>query len=417
MSAPFHFRKIPTQVRGKLLYLPMYTRALALLLKQSCDDQGRIELDERDPVDVVARLCAAVPNERRRLPSDLDELVRVGYLRRDSDALVVVEQEQDWEQIDSSRNMGKPSSRARRHVGATSHPSQNYAATAPQNHQHDSSTRNHSVGFDRREENRKEEKREEQKREEGVQGDQAPYAPKTQPNPSLRSKDLEEAIGKGSESWGFDGQDIANQSERLKDLEANTPPQERPVPSPHLTRQAPLVTVVEVKPVQGQNPPSKGTTKPKTKGRRGSVGGEHPIPEDWAVNEANYEHGAKFYGYTRAHVDAEAQAFRDQYAANGKKYVDWDAHFRTFMRWQNERRYGKPPFVPAPVEPKRPMPPCPPPEPHIVEAAKRWGERMANGEKIDFKAMMKNVGMRLPELPPDPPELAQWRKEDGLDSL
>ena len=417
MSAPFHFRKIPTQVRGKLLYLPMYTRALALLLKQSCDDQGRIELDERDPVDVVARLCAAVPNERRRLPSDLDELVRVGYLRRDSDALVVVEQEQDWEQIDSSRNMGKSSSRARRHAGATSHPSQNYAATAPQNHHHDSSTRNHSVGFDRREENRKEEKREEQKREEVVQGDQAPYAPKTQPNPSLRSKDLEEAIGKGSESWGFDGQDIANQSERRKDFGANTPPQERPVPSPHLTRQAPLVTVVEVKPVQGQNPPSKGTAKPKAKGRRGSVGGEHPIPDDWTVNEANYEHGAKFYGYMRAHVDAEAQAFRDQYAANGKKYVDWDAHFRTFMRWQNERRYGKPPFVPAPVEPKRPMPPCPPPEPHIVEAAKRWGERMANGEKIDFKAMMKNVGMRLPELPPDPPELAQWRKEDGLDSL
>ena len=63
-------------------------------------------MDERDPVDVVARLCAAVPNERRRLPSDLDELVRVGYLRRDSDALVVVEQEQDGEQIDSSRNMG-----------------------------------------------------------------------------------------------------------------------------------------------------------------------------------------------------------------------------------------------------------------------------------------------------------------------
>ncbi len=415
MSAPFHFRKIPTQVRGKLLYLPMYTRALALLLKQSCDDQGRIELDDRDPVDVVARLCAAVPNERRRLPSDLDELVRVGYLRRDSDALVVVEQEQDWEQIDSSRNTGKPSSRARRYVGSTPHPLQHDAATAPQNHQHDSSARNYSVGFDRGEEKRREEKREEQKRPEGVQGDQAPYAPKTDPTPTLRRQKLDEALGKGSESWGFEGQDVANQSERRKDLEANTPPQERPVPSPPRARQAPLVTVVEAKPVQGQNSPSKGTTKPKAKGRRGSVGVEHPIPEDWTVNEANYEHGAKFYGYTHAHVDAEAQAFRDQYAANGKTYVDWDAHFRTFMRWQNERRYGKPPFVPAPVEPKRPMPPCPPPEPHIVEAAKRWGERMANGEKIDFKAMMKNVGMQYPPLPPDPPELAQWRREDGMD--
>ena len=61
------------------------------------------------------------------------------------------------------------------------------------------------------------------------------------------------------------------------------------------------------------------------------------------------------------------------------------------------------------------MPPCPPPEPHIVEAAKRWGERMANGEKIDFKAMMKNVGMRLPELPPDPvPSLRNGAKKTDL---
>ena len=160
-------------------------------------------------------------------------------------------------------------------------------------------------------------------------------------------------------------------------------------PSPHLTRQAPLVTVVEVKPVRGQNPLPKGTTKPKTKGRRGSVGGEHPIPEDWAVNEANYEHGAKFYGYMRVLTWTRSSSVSRPVRGQRKKYVDWDAHFRTFMRWQNERRYGKPPFVPAPVEPKRPMPPCPPPEPHIVEAAKRWGERMAKGEKIDFKAMMK----------------------------
>ena len=418
MSAPFHFRKIPTQVRGKLLYLPMYTRALALLLKQSCDDQGRIELDERDPVDVVARLCAAVPNERRRLPSDLDELVRVGYLRRDSDALVVVEQEQDWEQIDSSRNMGKPSSRARRHVGATSHPSQNYAATAPQNHHHDSSTRNHSVGFDRREENRKEEKREEQKREEGVQGDQAPYAPKTDPTPTLRRQKLDEALGKGSESWGFEGRDVANQSERRKDLEANTPPQERPVPSPQLARQAPLVTVVEAKPVQGQNPPSKGTTKPKAKGRRSDDDEGDPLPVDWSVKDNHYDYARAKLGAQKKHVDYWADDMRDTAMSRGWRSKDWDAKFRTFMRKAMEFSRGMLPNVPDPVavEPKRPMPPCPPPEPHIVEAAKKWKERMDNGEKIDFKSLLKNVGMRLPELPPDPPELAQWRKEDGLDS-
>jgi hypothetical protein len=109
---------------------------------------------------------------------------------------------------------------------------------------------------------------------------------------------------------------------------------------------------------------------------------------------------------------------RDTAMSRGWRSKDWDAKFRTFMRKAMEFSRGMLPNVPDPVavEPKRPMPPCPPPEPHIVEAAKRWGDRIANGEKIDFKSLLKNVGMRLPELPPDPPELAQWRKEDGLDS-
>ena len=78
------------------------------------------------------------------------------------------------------------------------------------------------------------------------------------------------------------------------------PTQEQP--SPPNWPQAPLVTVVEAKPVRGQNPPSRAQ---RTQGE-GASGkrwrGEHPIPDDWTVNQANYEHGAKFYGYTRVHV-------------------------------------------------------------------------------------------------------------------
>ena len=417
--APLHYRKLRIAEHGAFGQLPFLVRGTAAMILKFCDDRGVFALRGKTPVDAVTRKCGAEPSERKAIARHIEELIDVGYLRYGNDSLIVNEQQEDWEKI-SSNLIGRGAGHRPEGRHASSRRSSSTSRTLSASLGSDSSARNysaHPVALDKiRSIRSDQEDKEEQKREEGVQGEQAPYAPKTDPTPTLRRLKLDEALGKGSESWGFDGQDIANQSERRKDFGANTPPQERPVPSPHLTRQAPLVTVVEVKPVQGQNPPSKGTTKPKTKGRRGSVGGEHPIPEDWAVNEANYEHGAKFYGYMRAHVDAEAQAFRDQYAANGKKYVDWDAHFRTFMRWQNERRYGKPPFVPAPVEPKRPMPPCPPPEPHIVEAAKRWGERMANGEPIDFKAMMKNVGMRLPELPPDPPELAQWRKEDGLDS-
>ena len=57
------------------------------------------------------------------------------------------------------------------------------------------------------------------------------------------------------ESWGFDGQDITNQSERLKDLGPNTHPKNGPSPPRNVARQAPLVTVVEAKPVQGTEPP------------------------------------------------------------------------------------------------------------------------------------------------------------------
>lgn len=415
--APLHYRKLRIAEHGAFGQLPFLVRGTAAMILKFCDDRGVFALRGKAPVDAVTRKCGAEPSERKAIARHIEELIDVGYLRYGNDSLIVNEQEEDWEKI-SSNLIGRGAGQHREGRHTSSRRSRDVDRTSSASLESDPSARNHSadpIALDKiRSIRSDQEDKEEEKRPEGVQGEQAPYAPKTQPNPSLRSKDLEEAIGQGSKSWGFEGQDVANQSERLKDLEANTPPQERPVPSPHVARQAPLVTVVEAKPVQGQNPPSKGTTKPKTKGRRGSVGGEHPIPEEWTVNEANYEHGAKFYGYTRAHVEAEAQAFRDQYAANGKLYVDWDAHFRTFMRWQNERRYGKPPFVPAPVEPKRPMPPCPPPEPHIIEAAKKWEERMANGEKIDFKSLMKNVGMRLPELPPDPPELAQWREEDGL---
>lgn len=41
----------------------------------------------------VARKCGAEPSERRRITKDIQDLVAVGYLRVETDCIVVVEQE------------------------------------------------------------------------------------------------------------------------------------------------------------------------------------------------------------------------------------------------------------------------------------------------------------------------------------
>lgn len=402
--------KMYTRDPAEFLALSFDASGLLMHLWRKVDKSGVFAVGDVDRAEVSELLALTFRIDASRMDAALAELLRRKFVvvaERDGQQVVVVP---DFEPAQSARATDRVRQQEKRKRDrdaaiSSAKPTSSSRAVTP------------CHAPSRIEEKRREEKREEETRPEGVQGEQAPYAPKTQPNPSLRSKDLEEAIGKGSESWVFEGQDVANQSERRKDLEANTPPQERPVPSPQLARQGPLVTVVEPKPVQGQNPPSKGTTKPKAKGRRADDEGD-PLPVDWSVKDNHYDYARAKLGAQKKHVDYWADDMRDTAKSRGWRSKDWDAKFRTFMRKAMEFSRGMLPNVPDPVavEPKRPMPPCPPPEPHIVEAAKRWGERMANGEKIDFKAMMKNVGMRLPELPPDPPELAQWRKEDGLDS-
>ena len=179
--------------------------------------------------------------------------------------------------------------------------------------------------------------------------------------------------------------------------------------------------VVDPKPVQGQAPTAKGRAggkangstgelfagqsapAPKAKsksGKRPSVGGETPIPEDWAPNEGHYALALEKYGFQKRHVDFLAEEMRDKCEADGVVQVNWDAKFRTWMtnhwKWNN----GKPPVLPAPPEPKRPMPPAPPMAPDVAAAAERARLRMEAGEKIDLKALFQ-VGLRLPPLEND----------------
>lgn len=396
--APLHYRKLRIAEHGAFGQLPFLVRGTAAMILKFCDDRGVFALRGKAPVDAVTRKCGAEPSERKAIARHIEELIDVGYLRYGNDSLIVNEQEEDWEKI-SSNLIGRGAGQHREGRHTSSRRSRDVGRTSSASLESDSSARIHSahpVALDKIYQIRSD--KEEQKRPEGVQGDQAPYAPKTQPNPSLRSKDVQEAIGKGSESWGFEGRDVANQSERRKDLGPNTPTQERPVPSTPLARQAPLVTVVEAKPVRGQNPPSRGTAKPKAKARRAADSLGEPCPADFAPTEAHYAFGREL-GLQKKHVDYFAGEMRDKAESDGWLSGNWNAKFRNYMRMGLQFRNGVPPIVPEPAPPPCPVPPPPPLHPMVAAGAERARLAMeANGGQFDFDALVQNIGrFGLPE--------------------
>jgi hypothetical protein len=349
---------------------------------------------------------------------DLNELLRVGWLRQDNDMLVLVEQEQDWEDLGTS---SRRQSRSWREVS-----SQNYNART------DSSGRNHSSELLAQNKIRrtKEEKPEETKRPEGVQGEQIPQAPKTDPTPTLRKQEFESAVGKARVALNLEAVGSARtlQGETTKDQSRPNP--EPPIAPPPYGRQEPFGTHDDRGPVRTDIHPATGVqrnaTAPsrpstgklfddvasavqKSKGRRKSKGPDDegdPLPEDWAVKDHHYAYGRERLGAQKKHVDYWADDMRDQAKIRNWRAHDWDAKFRTFMRKALEFSKGTLPNVPEPLPPKVPIPPPPPPSPIVLEGARRAKERMERGENIFTSDLFKRVGMRLPELPPDPPELA-----------
>jgi hypothetical protein len=413
MSAPFHFRKIPTQVRGKLLYLPMYTRALALLLKQSCDDHGRIELDGKHPSDAVARLCAASPNERRRIATDIDELVRVGYLRWDNDVLVVVEQEQDWELIDSTR-MGRASSaRGQRIANSSPTHQQNDATTTPQNHRSSLSARNYSTGFDRREETRREEeeKRKDHTREQGGMGGQAP---KTDPTPTLRKQELAKAVSQR-----------ANNGQPETTAQANDPTDDEVAKTrePNSRTETALRGPSEVTPhVQVVEPSKTRLNADQGQRRKGAKSrgvdpttaaapivvqlshAEHAVIQAIKADQdlvrmcRNVEQLAVDLVRCAPLVDVALEVQKagrwlrsDRGAAAKRK--DGNRFLANWMDRQQseqaERQANAVQYAAPPVEPRQPAPPPPPPHPLVLEGAAEARRRREAGETFDLRKAFK----------------------------
>ena len=143
--APLHYRKLRIAEHGAFALLPLYVRCFGEGLKKLCDDRGRIVLDGKAPADVIARRGGAETNERRRIAADVTELIRVGWLRHEGDALVVVEQEQDWEQLDSSRALNMRPSSSRR--ASERRPTRSQLAPDLRHDvaRNESNTRNHSA--------------------------------------------------------------------------------------------------------------------------------------------------------------------------------------------------------------------------------------------------------------------------------
>jgi hypothetical protein len=414
--APLHYRKLRIAEHGAFALLPLYVRCFGEGLKKLCDDRGRIVLDGRAPADVIARRGGAETNERRRIAGDINELIRVGWLREEDDALVVVEQEQDWEQLDSSRALNMRPSSSRR--GSERHPTRFQLASdlRPACSQSESSARNHSADHAALIRSTRSDQQEERRSSpigEGVQGEQVS---ETDPTPTLRKQQLDEAIGKGPADWGMEGSSITLEVDTscAQGPEQQTHPTPRPAPpSPPAARPAPVVAGVDHKPVQGQIPPAAGVaSRPSTlldlgppnaprkalakkptakKAPAGTHAGPPqslPLPEDWAPNDAHYEFGREL-GLQKKHVDYFAGEMRDRAVSDGWVSGNWNAKFRNFMRKGLEFRRGEPPVVPDPLPPKRPMPPCPPPPPEVLARAEVWKQRMEAGELPDLSKLFK----------------------------
>lgn len=65
--------------------------------------------------------------------------------------------------------------------------------------------------------------------------------------------------------------------------------------------------------------------------------GKRPMPADWKPDEKHFAVGAR-EGYDRGEVEWQAEQFRDWAAAGAKRYTDWDAAFRNWIKSDIARR-------------------------------------------------------------------------------
>lgn len=65
--------------------------------------------------------------------------------------------------------------------------------------------------------------------------------------------------------------------------------------------------------------------------------GKHPMPADWIPGDKHFAAGER-EGYGRSEVEWLAEQFRDWAASGAKRYADWDAAFRNWIKSDIARR-------------------------------------------------------------------------------
>jgi biotin operon repressor len=111
---------------------------------------------------------------------------------------------------------------------------------------------------------------------------------------------------------------------------------------PHLTnRQEPSIDTIAIAIVAPQPP---DPPESKSTGRVRGAARATQLPPNWTPNITNLAYASQ-HGLSREEINHEADQFRNHAAANGKRFKDWDAGFRTWLgntvKWRGERAAGQ----------------------------------------------------------------------------
>jgi len=130
----------------------------------------------------------------------------------------------------------------------------------------------------------------------------------------------------------------AKANENKPDADAMAMPRECQLePEPELEVRETIAKAI-VAPQPPDPPESKST------GRVRGAARATQLPPNWTPNITNLAYASQ-HGLSREEINHEADQFRNHAAANGKRFKDWDAGFRTWLgntvKWRGERAAGQ----------------------------------------------------------------------------
>lgn len=398
--APMHYRKQPIYEDGDYSQLSIYVRGLGEMIRKFCNDQGVLALGGRSPAEAVAHRMGALRGDRRSLAGDIDILVRSGFLRLEQNAIVVVQQEEFWSELNTTR-----SSRSTREPNATrTSPARDANATSTRP-EHDQSTTGTLTEHYRH-----------------TNGALSEHYQHTKDDPSA---------GKHSQDTVASDNRIGDKSEEIN--KKNPSPTGEGVQGEHdlkqTTQEPKAPEPFALAPVAPEAPKAKSKAKPKAPEPEQRVITLLPT-EQLAVDAIrndpdlvrickNVEQLAVDLVNCAPLVDVALEirglgAYLRTDKGRKKRYTDGNGYLLNNIgrkqAEQSERQASMPHYAQStmPQEPKRKVPLAPLPSAITLEGAARAKARMERGES--WMPDFSKVGWKLPPLPPDDPEMIAMLK-------